>query len=389
MVKAIPFTKKMMQMQARKSLRGLPIEAVAGIGRVLGNRLRELGIRTALALKTRTKRMSAEKFVRWMKRAVNANCRQSVMSFETLRGRLSRRSIEKACRSRVLGGRLRETRNAIVSRDNPAGRRTKKNGRRLNSKGKDRAGDCYDYDAAYITEGHATLNTNGKSPAGDPLKEDADTDTTERERKPISIQRSDDSSCNPKNINSKLCCKNKRFKPRISYSRSSINSHITDCFKQCNNLHAKHIDLDKINYINRMLNDICKEGNEIYKNLNVPNNVNAYDIQDLETRKQRLGKYVDIRKSIPDEQHLKPKSVKMGLGLQTSSNKKKSQEEFDEWFAKFQCTKKPLITKSQSLMEFNNRTKQRKTGNYIGNKRVKKDGKPVSKISSSYYLLVV
>lgn len=405
MVKAIPFTKKMMQIRARKSLRGLPIESVAGIGKVLGARLRMLGLRTALALKTRTKRMDAEKFIRFMKRSINANCRQSVMCFETLRGSLSQRSIEKACRSRVLGGRLRESCNSIVSSDELKSRRSNNKKSKLSKKKKDYNAD-YELDDVYITEGHAVLNTNSKSTQVDATFECA---CPARNNDIIKItckrnnEKTKDSMTGDNKTSTTICCKKNVNEKKVCLESNKKSSSMVSCFKQCNNLSSKHIDINKIKYINKMLTEICdhhakindthtkKSKQKCFNPYNPREEIllkDSYIFRGIESRKPIVAKQTSSKKekSQNNLQKFELLDIKMP---KSSAVRTTSQKEFDEWFSKYETSKKPILTKSKSLMEFTDRANGKMASIRKENSKRKNNKDRVTKISSSYYLLVV
>ena len=95
----------MRRMRQLKNWTAVRVECVAGIGDVLGARLRSIGVRTALALNARAKRLrTEEKFCRWMKRRIRANAGQAAMAYKTLRARLRGRRC-KVKRKRNGGGK--------------------------------------------------------------------------------------------------------------------------------------------------------------------------------------------------------------------------------------------------------------------------------------------
>ena len=95
MVKAIPTTKKMLCLRRQTSFKRFCVESVAGIGRVLGCRLRKRNISTAHKLYKRTQCMNECQFIKWFQCSTKANVRQAGMAYKTLHGSLGKLTANK------------------------------------------------------------------------------------------------------------------------------------------------------------------------------------------------------------------------------------------------------------------------------------------------------
>lgn len=106
MVKAIPTTLKMITLRQYGCLKKVCIESVAGIGKVIGCRLREQDINTAESLYLMTKSMSQCEFVQWFVVHTRGNRRLAGMAYKTLYGKLSKHPSPRCTRKQHKSKRL-------------------------------------------------------------------------------------------------------------------------------------------------------------------------------------------------------------------------------------------------------------------------------------------
>lgn len=94
----IPVTNKIAYFKIT-NCRGRPVESIGGIDKVLGCRLRKMGLKTVRKLRSRTECMSKQCFLAFMKTKVNANVRQAGMAYRCLFGEIKKSVLEaKLCK---------------------------------------------------------------------------------------------------------------------------------------------------------------------------------------------------------------------------------------------------------------------------------------------------
>lgn len=86
MVQKVPFTIKIACFKQNECDENKCICRVGGIGNVIGDRLKALGINKAYMLRELTENMTKQEFIQYMHNEVNANKRQATWAYKSLYG---------------------------------------------------------------------------------------------------------------------------------------------------------------------------------------------------------------------------------------------------------------------------------------------------------------